>query len=537
MITTPPSQTRSLRSFIVAVNRHQRHTVIDFYLYSSKQFLQKFPHMGRDKYHSLSQVQAPGKSGDGASDVSLRVEDDSMPSPTLGTPGHEHSPLLHNSLIDRITGDTQDDPEEDIAMEEDKAKPVFYRAVFTTMPVFMGYSGMIVLQDKLKNRLGIETGTNDAYIFGVAVSFLYLGNLIFRLMHNVLFSWLKPRQRVMISYVSMIIATLTIVIPYFVCDMKHLFFVFVAYLVSGVGIGTFESNLISCLTPLGHETKSWAVVGIPLGFNLISIGSFLLFMVSSDSIALQSGVYFFIGCMNLVGLLVYIKFIPNVEFEGTTTTISLFIEDLKKFRNWLPTVWKHCFALMIDMFSVSIFSAIALYIFDVDEVPMWPRSTTHLPKNAFSMIYYTFSFLGDFTSRRIAYRDHLRNPIFFLVLSIIGAGMILSKTALIAPLGMFCVMFANGSIYAQTTKFVDIHVEKHYNLMALSVWLFIGDVGSFVGAQITQPLRTAVGGVPMPYTPAPLTNGTTAPHSMFLSSGHGSEHRPLILQAMDLLGL
>jgi len=497
--------------------------------------------MGREEYHSLSQVQAPTKGGDGGgtSAVSLADVDENMPSPTLGTPGNEHSPLLHNSLIDRITGDTKDDPEEDISMAEDKSKIVYHRAVFTTMPVFMGYSGMIVLQDKLKNRLDIKTGSDDAYVFGVAVSFLYLGNLIFRLMHNILFSWLKPRQRVMISYCSMVIATLTIGIPYFICDMKHLFFVFVAYLVSGVGIGTFESNLISCLTPLGHETKSWAVVGIPLGFNLISIGSFLLFIIWPDSIALQASVYMFIACMNVVGLLVYIKFIPNVEFEGTTTTISLFVEDLKKFREWLPIVWKHCFALIIDMFSVSIFSAIALYIFDVDEVPLWPRSTTHLPKNAFSMIYYIFSFLGDFTSRRIAYRDHLRNPIFFLVLSVIGAGMILSKTALIAPLGMFCVMFANGSIYAQTTKYVDIHVEKHYNLMALSVWLFIGDVGSFVGAQITQPLRTAIGGVPMPYTPAPLSNVTSSPHNMFLSDSNGGsfDRRPLILQAMDLLGL
>lgn len=428
---------------------------------------------------------------------------------------------------------TEEDPLESTAMIEDAARPVYYRAILTTLSVFMGYSGMIVLQDRLKTRLGIVTGSDEALVFGVAVSFLYLGNLIFRLMHNVIFSFLKPRQRVMISYCSMTFSMLTIVIPYFVFDMKHLVFVFIAYLVSGVGIGTFESNLISSLTPLGHQTKSWAVVGIPVGFNTISIGSFLLFWVLPESVALEAGVYFFIAAMNMLGLLVYIFFIPNVEFEGTTTTIRVFIEDIKKFKDWLPTVWKHCFALMIDMFSVSIFSAIALYIFDVSEVPLWPKSETQVPKNAFSMVYYTFSFCGDFFSRRIAYRDRLRNPIYFLVLSIIGAGLVLSKTALIAPLGMFMVMFANGSIYAQTTKFVDIHVDKQYNLMALSMWLFIGDIGSFIGAQITQPLRTAVGGVPMPPNATGFVNGSSS--DFWLSENPA--YQPPIVLALQRLGL
>lgn len=469
-------------------------------------------------------------------------DDPNRLSTTTGGNGSEKSPLLqgeaHSPLTPAEIAEIKYKQDEEEAEKE--VKPVYYRAILTTISVFMGYSGMVVLQDKLKTRIGIKTGTDEAYVFGIAVSFLYLGNLIFRLMHNVLFSCLKPRQRVMISYVSMTLSMLLLVIPYFVFEMKHLVFVFFAYTVAGVGIGTFESNLISCLTPLGHQTKSWAVVGIPLGFNLISIGSFVLF-ASVDSVWLEAGVYFFIALMNLVGLLVYVFFIPNVEFEGTMTTVALFITDIKKFRDWLPVVWRHCLALMIDMFCVSIFAAIALYIYDVDEVPLWPKSETHLQKNAFSAIYYTFSFCGDFFSRRIAYRDRLRNPLYFLALSVVGATMVLSKTSIIAPLGMFCVMFANGSIYAQTTKFVDVHVDKKYNLMALSVWLFIGDLGSFVGAQITQPLRTAIGGVPMP--PEPMTfapaNGTNTSMMSFdsFSTPPSYASQAIIFQFLKLCGL
>lgn len=417
----------------------------------------------------------------------------------------ERQPLLVDDGVTTAGGDhdaNDDNNDDDGGANEidlqDSGKPTYYRALFVTVSVFMGYSGMIVLQDKVKTQMGIKSKTNEAYVFGVGVSFLYLGNLIFRLLHNVLFSFLKPRQRVMLSYISMFIAQLMLVIPYFLLDVKHVVFIFLAYIIAGVGIGTFESNLMSCITPLGHATKSWAVLGLPLGFNIISIGSFLLFAIWPDSIGLQAGVYFFIAFMNLVGLFVYVFFIPNVEFEASTSTIRSFLEDLKKYKEWFPTIQWHCLALCLDMFAVSIFSAIALYIFNVDEIPLWPKSETQVPKNAFQMVYYTFSFCGDFFSRRLAYRDKLRNPLIFWGFTVIGAGAVLSKTALVAPIGMCCVMFANGSIYAQTTKFVDLHVPKTYNLMALSVWLFVGDIGSFVGAQITQYLVTAVGTVPLP---------------------------------------
>ena len=40
----------------------------------------------------------------------------------------------------------------------------------------------------------------------------------------------------------------------------------------------------------------------------------------------------------------------------------------------------------------------------------------------------------------------------------------------------------NGSIYAATTKHIDENVGRQYNLLALSVWLFVGDIGSVLGS-------------------------------------------------------
>ena len=51
---------------------------------------------------------------------------------------------------------------------------------------------------------------------------------------------------------------------FFLFKDPSLFWVFLAYGLGGVGIGTFESNLLSTIAPLGKETKLFAIIGIPV---------------------------------------------------------------------------------------------------------------------------------------------------------------------------------------------------------------------------------------------------------------------------------
>jgi hypothetical protein len=382
-------------------------------------------------------------------------------------------------------------------VEEEAAAGVvaLRRAIFTTIPLFMGYAGMVMLQANVKRRIGIKDGDAGSQLFSTGAGCLYIGNLLFRLLHNVLFTFLTPRQRVMLSYTLMIAAQLTLGLAYFVFNLKTLVFVFVAYGLAGVAIGSFESNLISSITPLGHGTKSWAVIGIPIGFNGVSVGFFALFAIWPGNVWLQGGAYFFIALANLLGLVFFVVAIPAVEFGASHDNIRKFIEDAKAWRIWFPTIWKHSVALMIDMFGVSLFSAVALYIFDLDEIPIYPGSDVTVPRNAFQMVYNFCAFLGDFSARKIAYMDKSRNPFFYLVLMLCGAALVLSKTALVAPIGMFFVMFCNGSIYAQSTRHVDNEVDDRFNLIGLSIWLFVGDIGSVAGSQLVHVVRQLVGPV------------------------------------------
>jgi hypothetical protein len=370
------------------------------------------------------------------------------------------------------------------------------RAIFTTLPVFMSYAGMISLQANIKHRLNIgDKASSRGDTFGAGVAMLYFGNLCFRIGHNFLFTFLTPRNRAMLSYFCLCIAHLTIGFAYWVADSDNLCWVFIAYLLAGIGIGSFESNLLSTLSPFGHGTKSWAVLGVSIGFNGVSVGFFLIFAIWPHHAALEGAAYFFIAGASLLGALFLKLGIPHVEFASSNDNAKKFYHDLKLWRDWLPHTWKHTLALCVDMFCVSMFSSIVYYVYNVEDVPIVPGSETTVPKNVFQVVYNLCAFLGDFSGRKIAYHDKYRNPLFLLNFSIIGGACVLSKVAVIAPVGIFCVMFANGLIYAHTTKHIDNAVDDTYNLIALSVWLFVGDVGSLIAAYLVQPFQAALGPV------------------------------------------
>lgn len=112
-------------------------------------------------------------------------------------------------------------------------------------------------------------------------------------------------------------------------------------------------------------------------------------------------------------------------------------------------------------------------------------------------LFNFFTLLGDTGSRKFAYwfqswLDKDVNPLLFLVLSATGVLLCLIKVPFVAPLGIFCVFFANGAIYATTTKFIDMHVPHKYNLISLSFWLFVGDFGSVTGSNTWQSIQPLV---------------------------------------------
>eukprot|EP00906_Rhabdomonas_costata_P013604 RCo019518 len=381
---------------------------------------------------------------------------------------------------------------EDLSRTESRmyipGEPPRQEVVWVTAALFMGYAVLVSFQHKVKEALHIDDRNAWATgVFTAGVSCLYLGNLIFRLAHTVIFAWVTPFNRVYISLGSMLISVLLLGVGVFLCNVRAVEVVFLAYLLGGVAVGSFESNLLSAITPLGHTTKIWAIVGIPVGFGMVLIGGFALTATHRN----PALVYLIIALMLCLGACVY-RMLPEYDIPDNSSTLGAFVTNLEEYSEWGPRIWKHSLALLLDMFCVALFSGLLLYIFDGSKVPMLGRSVQDrllVPHDWYFVGYNLFSLLGDSLGRKLAYVIHPRNPLIYLLLSVAGALLYTLEMGIAAPVANFLVFLANGLIYGTSTKHIDMALEGRHNLVALSVWLFVGDMGSLTGSLMLPTVR------------------------------------------------
>jgi hypothetical protein len=93
-------------------------------------------------------------------------------------------------------------------------------------------------------------------------------------------------------------------------------------------------------------------------------------------------------------------------------------------------------------------------------------------------------------SRKIFYHTRLFFPFLFLIFSLVGMGVGLLDITILVPLTALGVSFANGSLYTQTNRLIDRDVPDKYNLVSLSFWLFVGDIGSVCGSNLISYIST-----------------------------------------------
>lgn len=331
----------------------------------------------------------------------------------------------------------------------------------------------------------------------IFLCFKIVGNLLFRLLHNVIFAAFTPRIRVVISLVSMSFSMAILICSYWMFRSTSVIVVYVAYLIGGIGIGSFESNILATITPLGHDTKLWAMMGISVGFFLITVGGYAFMAITGLDVLY---IYITVGIACFLSIFLWLFRIPiPTSYRETGQSFSQFMGHLRSWREWLPAVKWHCIALLVDMFCLSYNTAINQYIYDGQQFPLFgviaPRFMI-IDQNVFLMLLNLFQFIGDISGRKIIYYFKLNTkPCYFLVLSVLGLMGCMSKVPVIALISTMLVMLANGLIYSSSTYFMDNQLvggDRKYLLTSLSVWLFIGDIGSVVGSNVWESIVPVV---------------------------------------------
>ena len=181
---------------------------------------------------------------------------------------------------------------------------------------FPGYS----TSGPLACKMGEDQQKDFESAFKHAASFNYIGNLIFRIAHNFVFAPFIPRHRVIVSLSAMLTSMLLIALGVYQFDGTSLNWVYFSYAIGGVGVGTFESNMLAAIAPLGHDTKVWAIIGMPVGFVSISVLGFLLRSPPPVGANLDPVYLYYAVSVALVGgLFMWLLYIPAAKTSGEPT--------------------------------------------------------------------------------------------------------------------------------------------------------------------------------------------------------------------------
>jgi len=371
---------------------------------------------------------------------------------------------------------------------------VYWETFFVVFPVFCGYAALFGLQHEVKAKLGIQDNSSAAsHSFGTATSFLYIFNLIMRFAHNVVFGCVGPRGRVFISMFAMSCSMLILTVPIMTLGYKSLMWVVLAYSLGGISIGCFESNLLACLTPLGHQTKRIAICGIPIGVSTTCVGGFLLMgppfhvPVRAVYLAVAAGV---LCGMAVMRLRIPSNTTPRCAGQGW---LRKQLSDARQWRLWLPGFWHYPLAMTLNMFSLSAFSpGVALFIYNRPQVTL--AGGAAIQTASFFAIFNLCMAVGGLSGRWVSYYLRPRHPISYIVINAAGVALVLSRVPLVVPLGGFCVSLGDGLIYGAMSRHVDTAVPKQFNLIAISFWLFVGDIGSVTGSNMMSFIRDWVVG-------------------------------------------
>jgi hypothetical protein len=368
---------------------------------------------------------------------------------------------------------------------------------FVVLPVFAAYACGFSLQSRLLNyRVNPAHSTVVDDEFGLAVSLLYWGNLLFRLGHAVAFPFLSPFFRVALAIGTMLAAELIFSWIMFCTESVSVVPVAIAYALSGVGIGTFEACIMS-LASVASNARRYALVAIPCGISAITILGFLFLDLADDGriglspSAATGCLYFAVAVMLAAALAILLLRLPRTATEDDNQSLQYIKAALRReaVDAWFPHVWLAALCMMLNMFSVSLTSSGFMQFMYDDPIVQFRFLPMRVENATFVSILGVATFVGDFGGRAIGPVIKVISPPLWLIGNVIGVALAFSMAPELAVLGSGLVMAGNGLIYSQSMIRIDRHVAPLWNLVATSTFLFTGDVGSVVSSSIQQPLK------------------------------------------------
>lgn len=362
--------------------------------------------------------------------------------------------------------------------------------LFCFMFMFQGYGCLVgnpvyALRDELNSITG---GRVDPAAYQDATVMFQWAKMAARMLQIAFLVFLNPRGICYLAYVFMFVAACIPPICIWGLQISELRLIALMYLIGGLGVGLFEGTFLSIISPLGKNTKTFVIMGAPLGFATHNI-----FLGTLIAMGLSPLSYYVVTAVCLpAGMWILHTKAPRPQLSSEGKGCAAFWTSVKRCNEWLLLLVPWLAAKVIGSFVLEDGFPLLSNTFNTKYVPLLdPSSEDQLlvPLAFYKPLYYFVLFAaGDTISRRVPQYLSIRRwqylagyIVLACALCVLGEGLYFLLIPVVTGLGVFIANFGNGFIYGLSAKFIDAYLPQEHRYTAYNLWCFAGDVGAVLG--------------------------------------------------------
>jgi len=395
-----------------------------------------------------------------------------------------------NSLEQNGSGSESESDDDDDDHEGSSEGAPVRMLLLAFMFMFQGYGCMVGNpQHALKMKLDSDGtwGEQQSKDFQDATASFQLAKLLMRVGQIAFLVFMRPNGIVYVSYCVMFVAIITPLIGVWGMGIDGLWIVYLQYSLGGAAVGMFEGTFLTAISSLGKDTKTFTIMGAPLGF---AVNNVLLGLLSQVGMPVQFYYVYNAACIPLA-IAVFRAYAPREDGKSEGKGCQVFANSMRRAYVWLPMMVPWLVAKFIGNFVLEDGFPLLFNTFNTDRVPMWggPDSEYTISFALYASLYwFPMMALGDTISRRVPNWITIdsSSKIFLCLASAIimcagGEALDFLLIPIVTGIAAFISNFGNGFIYGLSAKFIDLYVPEEHRYAAYNLWCFAGDLGGYAG--------------------------------------------------------
>jgi len=385
-------------------------------------------------------------------------------------------------------GSSEDDSSaEEPEWVETQDQPPVYIIMLCFMFMFQGYGAMVGNPaHALKHKLDIDDRGLKGEFQNATASF-QLTKMLMRVLQIAFLVVVQPNGIVYLSYAVMMAGLLVPLVLIWGLGMTDLWVVYLQYSLGGIAVGLFEGTFLSVISPLGKDTKTFAIIGAPLGFAMLNT-----VLGTLEHFGMEPWVYYVYSLVCLpIAIFIFHSKAPAATAKGQGKGCQVFINSVKKWKQWLPHMVPWFIAKFIGNFVLEDGFPLLFTTYNTQRVPvLGPEGTKRtVPFDLYrAWFWFPCMALGDTISRRVpqyipltSWKVCIGCLLLAIVMCVGGEALDFFMIGLLNGLAVFIANFGNGFIYGLSAKFIDAFLPQEHQYAAYNLWCFIGDLGGYAG--------------------------------------------------------